>query len=345
MRNLTISRPDDCHVHLRDGIAMAAVVADTAKRFARAIVMPNLEPPVVTTAQALKYRERILSVLPPTARFSPLMTLYLTDNTSVDEIARAKKSGHIFAVKYYPRGATTHSDAGVMDISKVYSVLEAMVEHDLPLLVHGELIDETIDIFDRERLFIDRVLMPLLDRFRSLRVVFEHITTREAVQFVMSGSDSLAATITPHHLLLNRNALFEGGLQPHHYCHPMPKRENDRQALVEAATSGNPKLFLGTDSAPHSRSAKEGASACAGIYSANSALELYAEVFDEAGAIDRLEEFASVFGAAFYRLPRNTDRVTLRKDAWTVPQSLPLGDDVLVPFRAGHQCAWKLVEA
>jgi dihydroorotase len=212
-------------------------------------------------------------------------------------------------------------------------------------LVHGELIDETIDIFDRERLFIDRVLVPLLDRFRSLRVVFEHITTREAVQFVMSGPDSLAATITPHHLLLNRNALFEGGLQPHHYCHPMPKRENDRQALVEAATSGNPKLFLGTDSAPHPRSAKEGASACAGIYSANSALELYAEVFDEAGAIDRLEEFACVFGAAFYRLPRNTDRVTLRKDAWTVPQSLPLGDDVLVPFRAGHQCAWKLVEA
>ncbi len=322
---------------------MAAVVGDTARRFARAIVMPNLSPPVVTTAQALKYRERILAALPNTIRFTPLMTLYLTDNTPVEEIAKAKQSGQVFAIKYYPRRATTNSDAGVTDISKVYPVLEAMVEHDLPLSVHGEVSDNA-DIFDRERLFIDRILEPLLERFRDLRVVFEHISTREAVAFVKSGTDRLAATITPHHLLLNRNALFEGGLQPHHYCHPVIKRETDRRALVEAATSGHPRLFLGTDSAPHARSSKENAFGCAGIYTAHAALELYAEVFEEAGAIDRLEGFAGIYGSAFYGLPRNTDRVTLRKDVWTVPRSLPLGDDVIVPFRAGKACAWRLAD-
>lgn len=346
---LALTRPDDWHLHLRDGAALAAVVADTARRFARAIVMPNLRPPVVTTAQALDYRARILAALPAgpdgALKFDPLMTLYLTDSTPPDEIDRAVDSGRVFAVKLYPAGATTHSDAGVTAIEKVYPVLERMEKRGMPLLVHGEVTDVDVDIFDRERVFIDRILAPLTARFPDLRAALEHITTSDAAQFVSEASDRVAATITAHHLLMNRNALFTGGVRPHHYCLPVLKRETHRQALVAAAVSGNRKFFLGTDSAPHARSAKEASCGCAGCYTAHAAIELYAEAFEHAGALDKLEAFASLNGPDWYGLPRNTDTITLVRETWTVPAHQPyLPDDPLVPLRAGATIDWKLLD-
>ncbi len=342
MQKLILTRPDDWHLHLRDGAALSAALPHTAQRFARAIVMPNLKPPVITTGQALAYLARILAALPKGAAFTPLMTLYLTDNTTPREIAQAKASGHIAAVKYYPAGATTNSESGVTDLKKTYATLAAMEQHDLLLLMHGEVVDEQIDVFDRERVFIERYLADLTQRFPKLRIVFEHITTQDAVEFVRAAPDTLAATITAHHLLLNRNAMFEGGVRPHHYCLPVLKREKHRQAVLGAAVSGNPKFFLGTDSAPHGRRAKEAACGCAGIYTAHAGIELYAEAFELAGALDKLEGFASFFGADFYRLPRNQDRITLIKEAWRVPQEYSLGEDVLIPLRAGQQIGWKL---
>ena len=344
MQTLTLARPDDWHLHLRDGAALAVVVPHTARQFARAIVMPNLKPPVTATAQAAAYRERILAAVPQGLTFAPLMTLYLTDNTPPEEIDRAKASGFVHAVKYYPAGATTNSAAGVTAIEQCFATLTRMEEAGLPLLVHGEVTDAEVDIFDRERVFIERVLAPLLQRFPRLRLVLEHITTLEGVQFVASMGANVAGTLTAHHLLLNRNALLAGGVRPHHYCLPVLKRESHRQALLKAATSGSPKFFLGTDSAPHARSAKEAACGCAGCYTALHALELYAEAFEAAGALDKLESFASFHGADFYGLPRNTDKVTLEKAAWHVPDSLPFGDDVLVPLRAGETLQWKLRE-
>ncbi|MGN6120546.1 MAG: dihydroorotase [Rhodanobacter sp.] len=342
---LDICRPDDWHVHLRDGATLASVVSHTARRFGRAIVMPNLKPPVTNVAQAEDYRRRILASLPPGAHFQPLMTLYLTEATPVQEIERAKASGSVFAVKYYPAGATTNSQDGVRDLEHVNSVLEAMQRHDLPLLLHGEVTDPAIDIFDRERVFIERHLMPLRARFPALRMVLEHITTRDAAEYVAAAPANLAATITAHHLLLNRNALFAGGLNPHHYCLPILKREVHRAALVKAATSGDPRFFLGTDSAPHPRHAKESACGCAGVYSAHAAIELYAEAFDQAGKLDRLEAFASFHGPDFYRLPRNQERLLLERKPWTVPAELALGDATCVPMRAGSTVAWSLVES
>lgn len=342
MQTLTLIRPDDMHVHLRDGDALVSVVRDTARQFARAIVMPNLQPPVVTVADADSYRERILGALPKEATFEPLLTLYLTETTSPDEIRAAKDSGFVHAVKYYPAGATTNADSGVRAIGNVYPVLAAMQDVDLPLLIHGEVTDGHVDIFDREAVFIEQVLAPLLHEFPRLRVVLEHITTATAAEFVRQGPDRLAATITPQHLLLNRNALLAGGIRPHHYCMPVLKRERDRAALISAATGDNPKFFLGTDSAPHSRQAKENACGCAGVYSAHSALELYAEVFEAAGALNKLQAFASERGADFYRLPRNTGTVTLRREAWTVPETLPFGSREIVPMRAGTELQWKL---
>jgi len=341
---LEITRPDDWHLHLRDGNALASVVAHTARQFVRAIVMPNLKPPVTTVALAEDYRRRILAALPANSDFQPLMTLYLTENTPVEEIARAKASDSVFAVKYYPAGATTNSDSGVRDLSKVYPVLEAMERHELPLLLHGEVTDSSIDIFDRERVFIERHLIPLQERFPGLRMVLEHITTRDAVDYVSQAPANVAATITAHHLLLNRNAIFEGGINPHHYCLPILKRELHRAALVEAATSGNPKFFLGTDSAPHVRSAKESACGCAGIYTAHAAIELYAEVFDLAGQLDRLEAFASFHGPDFYRLPRNQERLVLERTAWTVPNEYPMASETCKPMRAGESIAWSVMD-
>jgi dihydroorotase len=339
---LTLIRPDDWHLHLRDGPQMAAVLADSAKRFARAIVMPNLGTPVRTTQEALAYRGRILDAMPPGAHFEPLMTLYLTDDTPPEEIALARRSGHVHGVKLYPAGATTHSDAGVTRISRCFNTLEKMAEQGMPLLVHGEVTDPEVDVFDREPVFIEQVLGPLLARFPGLKVVLEHVTTREAVQFVEVTGANVAATITAHHLLLNRNALFQGGIRPHHYCLPVLKREAHREALVEAAVSGNPKFFLGTDSAPHARGAKEAACGCAGIYSAHAALELYAAAFEEAGALERLEGFASRFGAQFYGLPANPGTITLERRDWTVPAALPFGAEELVPLRAGETIPWKI---
>ena len=344
MATLTITRPDDFHLHLRDGPQLRAVLPDSARRFARAIVMPNLKPPVVTTDMALAYQARILAALPQGLHFTPLMTLYLTDNTPPAEILHGSKSCAIHAVKYYPAGATTNSDAGVTNISNCYRTLSTMEEIGLPLLVHGEVTDPDVDVFDKEKFFLDRVLIPITQRFPKLRVVFEHITTREAVEFVRDASDNVAATITAHHLLLNRNALFGGGINPHHYCLPILKRESHREKLVEAATSGNPKFFLGTDSAPHSRSVKETACGCAGIYTAHAAIELYAEVFEQAGALDMLEGFASFNGAAFYGLPRNEDSITLMKEKWDVPAQLEFAGDVLIPLRAGKSVTWKLLD-
>ncbi|MCX7627225.1 MAG: dihydroorotase [Methylophilaceae bacterium] len=340
---LTITRPDDWHLHLRDGEAMRDVLADTAKRFARAIVMPNLKPPVTTVAQAAAYRDRILAAVPAGMTFEPLMTLYLTDNTSPAEIAAAKASGFIHGVKLYPAGATTNSDSGVTDLEKCNAALAAMEKQGLPLLVHAEVTDPGIDVFDREAVFIERHMIPLVRKFPGLRIVFEHITTRDAADFVASAPAHIGATITAHHLLLNRNAMFAGGIRPHHYCLPVLKREPHRQALVAAATSGNPKFFLGTDSAPHARSAKETSCGCAGIYTAHAAIELYAEAFEQAGALDRLEAFASFHGADFYGLPRNKDTLTLRKQAWQVPSDLPFGQETLVPLRAEEQIAWRIV--
>ncbi len=342
---ISILRPDDWHLHLRDGASLSAVVAHTAQRFGRAMVMPNLKPPVTTVAAAADYRARILAALPAGSRFQPLMALYLTDGTTADEIARAKASGFVQAVKYYPAGATTNSDAGVTGLERAYAALEALEAHDLPLLVHGESTDPAVDVFDREAVFIDRVLVPVRDRFPMLRIVFEHVTTREAVEFVQSAGPRVAATITPQHLLLNRNALFQGGIRPHHYCLPVLKREVHRTALVSAAVSGNPQFFLGTDSAPHARHTKEAACGCAGIYSAHAGIELYAEAFDHAGALDKLEGFASLHGADFYGLPRNADRITLTREPWSPPASYDFGDHELVPFRAGESIAWTLHDA
>jgi len=342
MDELTITRPDDWHLHLRDGDHMRAVVGDTARRFARAIVMPNLRPPVTTTELALAYRQRILAALPAGSAFQPLMTLYLTDNTRPVEIAKARASGAVYAVKYYPAGATTNSDSGVTDVRRCDDTLQAMADTGMPLLVHGEVTDPAVDVFDRERVFIERVLMPLVERFPRLKVVMEHITTAEAVQFVTAASDRVAATITAHHLLLNRNAIFQGGIRPHHYCLPVLKRESHRQALIGAAVSGNPKFFLGTDSAPHARHTKETSCGCAGLYTAHAGIELYAEAFDAAQALDKLERFASFFGADFYGLPRNRERVTLRRVAWQVPADVAFGADRLVPMRAGAQVQWTL---
>jgi len=345
MTSLTLTRPDDLHLHVRDDAALASVVGDSAQQFARAIIMPNLKPPVTDVEQALAYRRRILDALPRDSDFQPLMTLYLTDNTGPETIRMAAASEHVHAVKYYPAGATTHSDAGVTRIENAYPALEQMAESGLPLLVHGEVTTPEVDIFDRESVFIDVLLDPLRQRFPDLRIVFEHITTLQAVQYVTAGPDNLAATITPQHLMYNRNALFRPGLRPHHYCLPVLKRENHRQALLDAATGGNPRFFLGTDSAPHARRAKEMDCGCAGIYSAYCALELYAEVFEEAGALDRLEAFAAFHGADFYGLPRNRGSVTLERRDWTVPAALPFADDQVVPLKAGENCHWKRVEA
>lgn len=344
MTTITIKRPDDWHLHLRDGAALQAVLPDTAKRFGRAIVMPNLRPPVTTTALASAYRGRILNALPAGMTFEPLMTLYLTDNTPPEEIAKAKASGFVHGVKMYPSGATTNSDSGVTSLDKCYKTIAAMQEHGMPLLVHAEVTDGNVDVFDREKVFIERHMRPLMQQFPALKVVFEHITTQDAVQFVQSQPSNVAATITAHHLLMNRNAMFTGGIRPHHYCLPVLKREEHRLALVQAAISGSPKFFLGTDSAPHAKSAKEASCGCAGMYTAHAAIELYAEVFDEMAALDKLEGFASVFGANFYGLPVNQDTITLQKQPWQVPETIPYDNDVLVPLRAGQSVAWQMVE-
>ncbi len=340
---ITFVRPDDWHLHLRDGAALKAVLPDTARQFARAIVMPNLRPPVATTALAEEYRQRILAVLPKNMTFEPLMTLYLTDNTTADEIKKAKASSIIHGVKLYPAGATTNSDSGVTDLLKCSAALDTMQAVGLPLLVHAEVTDADVDVFDREKVFIDRHMRPLLKRFSNLKIVFEHITTKDAADFVQSTPNNVAATITAHHLLLNRNDMFKGGIQPHHYCLPILKREEHRLALVKAATSGDAKFFLGTDSAPHAKHTKEATCGCAGIYSAHAAIELYAEAFEAANALDKLEAFASFYGADFYGLPRNTDKIILQKTSWLVPNELPLGSDSLVPLRAGQQVHWKLI--
>ena len=338
---LTLTRPDDWHVHFRDGESMRSVVGATARQFGRAIVMPNLKAPVVTTALAQAYRDRMLAALPAGSAFEPLMTLYLTDNTSPDEIARAKASGFVKAVKYDPAGATTNSDSGVTDIRRCDAVIEAMAAHGMPLLLHGEVTDPAVDVFDREAVFIETILRPLVRRFPKLRVVLEHITTGEAALFVSSAPENVAATITAHHLLLNRNALFAGGMRPHHYCLPVPKREPHRLALVQAAVSGNPRFFLGTDTAPHAKGAKESCCGAAGIYTAHAALELYCEVFEREDALDRLEDFASRFGPDFYGLPRNGDTVTVEKEPWEVPEHYAFGAETVVPLRAGERLAWR----
>ena len=340
---LTLTRPDDWHLHLRDGDALAAVLPHTARQFARAIVMPNLKPPVTTVAQAAAYRDRILAALPAGLDFEPLMTLYLTDNTPPAEIAAAAASGFVKAVKLYPAGATTNSDAGLTAIEKAYDTLAEMERTGLPLLVHGEVTDPKIDLFDREKVFIDTVLAPLLQRFPALKVVMEHITTRDAAEFVASAPANVGATITAHHLLYNRNAIFQGGVRPHWYCLPVLKRETHREALVAAAISGNPKFFLGTDSAPHAKSTKEAACGCAGCYTAYAAIELYAEAFAAAGALDKLEAFASFHGPDWYGLPRNTGTITLEQTDWQVPATYPyLAGDDIVPLRAGETLSWKL---
>ena len=339
---LTLIRPDDWHIHFRDGAAMQSVLPDTARVFGRAIAMPNLRPPVVNMADAAAYRERLLAAASGIA-FEPLMTLYLTDNTTPEEIRRARASGFVHAVKYYPAGATTNSDSGVTELTKAYKAIAAMEEAGMPLLLHGEVVDPEVDVFDREAVFIERHLIPLLRDFPQLKIVLEHITTRQAAEFVAAAPANVAATVTVHHLLYNRNAMFKGGIRPHMYCLPVLKREQHRQALVAAATSGNPKFFLGTDSAPHAVGAKETACGCAGIYTAHAAIELYAEAFEDAGALDKLEAFASVHGADFYGLPRNTDTITLKRESWDAPARLKMGEDSLVPLRAGEAIRWRVV--
>ena len=341
---ITLTRPDDWHLHVRDGAALAAVVPATAPQFGRAIIMPNLKPPVTTAAQAVAYRDRIRAAVPAGVEFEPLMTLYLTDKLPPDEIRRAKEAG-VVAVKLYPAGATTNSDAGVTDIRKTYATLEAMQREGILLLVHGEVTSPDVDLFDREAVFIEQQLIPLRRDFPGLKIVMEHITTREAAQYVAAEDELLGATITAHHLLYNRNAIFTGGIRPHYYCLPVLKRETHRVALVQAATSGNPKFFLGTDSAPHPAHLKEHATGCAGCYTAHAAIEMYAEAFEAAGALDRLEGFASFFGADFYGLPRNTGTITLRKESWTPPESFAFGDAALKPLRAGEALPWRLVPA
>ena len=340
---LTLTRPDDWHLHLRDGSLLADVLPHTARQFARAIVMPNLKPPVTTTAMASAYRDRILAALPPGMQFEPLMVLYLTDNTSADEIHRAAASSFIHGVKLYPAGATTNSDAGVTDLKYCMPALEAMQELGVPLLIHGEVTDADIDVFDREAVFIDRILLPLRKNLPQLKIIFEHITTKEATQYVSDAAGPIAATITAHHLLYNRNAIFKNGIRPHYYCLPILKREIHRQALLKAATSGSPRFFLGTDSAPHPKGLKEYSCGCAGCYTALHAMELYAQAFEEAGALDKLEAFASFHGPDFYGLPRNHGRVSLQRQSWTIPDELPLGDTTLVPLDAGQVLNWKLI--
>ncbi|MFM9980327.1 MAG: dihydroorotase [Burkholderiales bacterium] len=342
MDSITLTRPDDWHLHLREGDSLASVLPHTARCFGRAIVMPNLKSPITTTKRALDYRELILAALPENSRFEPLMTLYLTDDTPPEEIARAKLSGRIHGVKLYPAGATTHSDAGVTRLSRCFHTLEKMQELGIPLLIHGEVTAPEIDIFDREKAFLEMTLGPLVERFPDLKVVIEHITTRDAVQYVEVTGPNIGATITAHHLLMNRNALFLGGIRPHNYCLPVLKREEHREALVEAAISGNPKFFLGTDSAPHAKHTKEAACGCAGLYTAHAAIELYASAFEEAHALDKLEGFASFHGADFYGLPRNKDRITLVRKEWRVPDSYKFGEDEVVPMRAGESLAWQL---
>ncbi|AME23802.1 dihydroorotase [Burkholderia sp. PAMC 26561] len=344
--SVTLARPDDWHLHVRDGAVLAAVLPHTARQFGRAIIMPNLRPPVTTTEMAAAYRGRILAALPkdgPGAKFEPLMTLYLTDNTPPDEIRRARESGFVHGVKLYPAGATTNSDAGVTSIAKCAKTLEAMQEHDLPLLVHGEVTDPAIDMFDREKVFIDRVMTPLRRDFPALKVVFEHITTKDAADYVRDADGPTGATLTAHHLLYNRNALFVGGIRPHYYCLPVLKRETHRVALLEAATSGNPRFFLGTDSAPHAKGLKEHACGCAGCYTALHALELYTQAFDQAGALDKLEGFASFHGADFYGLPRAAEQVTLRREEWTLPAEFMAGESEIVPLGGGESIGWRLV--
>lgn len=346
MDTLTITRPDDWHLHVRTGVLLRTVIAHTARQFARAIIMPNLKPPVVNVAQALAYREEILAALPDGSDFQPLMTLYLTGNTSAGEIRRVAESDHVHAVKLYPAGATTNSDAGVGDVKAAYPIFEAMERYDVPLLIHGEVTDTEYDIFDREKIFIDNHLSDIHRQFPGLRLVVEHVTTEDAVAFVESASARVAATITPQHLLYNRNALLAGGVRPHFYCLPILKREQHRQALLNAATSGNPKFFLGTDSAPHLTHLKENACGCAGCFSAHAALELYAEAFEQRNALDKLEAFASFHGADFYRLPRNTSTVTLVKQAWTVPEAYHVDEGAtLTPLRAGESMNWQMQPA
>ena len=354
INSITLIQPDDLHLHVREGDALKSVVPDTARQFARAIIMPNLADPITTVEQAQNYREEILASVTDinkdidddsknSADFEPLMTLYLTDKTTAETILEAKASGIIHALKLYPAGATTNSDKGVTNLENIYPALEAMQETGIPLLVHGEVTDPDIDIFDRERVFIETILEPLIQRFPTLKVVLEHITTRDAAEFVTHAPDNIAATITAHHLLMNRNTIFAGGIRPHHYCLPILKRETHRQALVKAAASGNPKFFLGTDSAPHPQGAKESACGCAGMYTAYHAMELYAEAFDKVEALDKLEGFASIFGAEFYGLPQNTNTITLKRESWQVPANLPLGKEQIIPLRAGEQCHWTLV--
>lgn len=340
---LTITRPDDWHVHLRDGVQLKDTVRDISRYMGRAIIMPNLVPPATSTDTALAYRERILAA-EPQGKFQPLMVLYLTDNTTPAEIKKAKASGHIVAAKLYPAGATTNSASGVTDIENIYPALEAMEEVGMLLLVHGEVTDSSIDIFDREKVFIDTKLSKIVDTFPKLKVVLEHITTQDAVEFVKSASDNVAATITAHHLLYNRNHMLAGGIRPHYYCLPILKRNTHQQALIEAATSGSKKFFLGTDSAPHAKDKKEAACGCAGAYTAHAALELYAEAFDDVGALDKLEGFASHFGPDFYGLPRNSDTVTLQKSVWQVPETYPMGEDRVVPIKAGDTIDWVVTE-
>jgi len=341
---ITLTQPDDWHLHLRDGIQMSSVLAATSRCFKRAIVMPNLKPAITTVNQAQAYREQIITALPTNSHFNPLMTLYLTENMPVTEIGKLKDSEHVVAVKYYPAKATTNSEQGVVDVRSVWEIFEAMQKYEIPLLIHGEVTADSVDIFHRERVFIEEILDPLMEHFPSLRIVLEHITTQDAVEYVAgNANDNLAATITAHHLLMNRNDIFKGGINPHHYCLPILKAERHRQALLKAATSGNPKFFLGTDSAPHALLAKESACGCAGIYSAPAALELYAEAFEQVEALDKLEGFASFYGADFYRLPRNTETVTLEKRTWQMPNDFEFGKEKVVPLRAGKAIAWQQI--
>ncbi len=342
-QTITIARPDDWHLHLRDGAGLASVLPHTAREFGRAIVMPNLKPPVTNVTLAGEYRDRIMAALPAGMSFQPLMTLYLTDKTTPEDIVAAKNSGFVHGVKLYPAGATTNSDAGCTDVNNVLPAIAKMEELGFPFLVHGEVVDAEIDIFDREAVFIDRVMLPLLAKFPNLKVVFEHITTKDAADFVASSADNIAATVTAHHLLMNRNAMLVGGIRPHLYCLPVLKRELHRKALVEAVTSGSKKFFLGTDSAPHAKGVKESSCGCAGMYTAHAALPLYAEVFDLAGKLDQLEAFASFNGPAFYNLPVSTEKVTLVKESWVVPAEYQFADSVVVPLRAGELVQWKLV--
>ena len=339
---ITITQPDDWHLHLRDGKALVHTVPFTSRQFARAIIMPNLSPPITTTEQALAYRQRIMLATPNNSKFQPLMTLYLTNNTPVAEIHRAQASNKVHGIKYYPSGATTNSDSGVTDIRLCYDALAAMQNCGMPLLVHGEVTDTSIDVFDREKYFIERILIPLANKFPALKIVFEHITTKEAADFVVESSPNIAATLTPQHLLYNRNALFKGGIRPHYYCLPVLKREEHRCALVAMAISGNKKFFLGTDSAPHAQHKKETACGCAGIFSAPLALELYTRIFEENNALDKLEGFASFYGADFYGLPRNQQKITLIKKSWTVPADYPLADDRIIPLHAGETESWMI---